>query len=298
MNLRQLELFIAVAETGSFSRGAEKTSLTQSTASQHVASLEAESGGPLFDRTRRGVELTAQGTLFLRHARRILAERDLLLEALAGEQRLEKAQLTIGASNIPANYLIPPFLPQLAQVYPGITLTMRTGDSTSVLQQLLAGEIELALVGNRRRQKGVDYSHLYRDRLVLVVGRQHPWREKSSILLNELAGGRFILRDSGSGSGVAVESALHDAGFNMSTGQVLARLGSNEAIQQTVAAGLGCAFVSELSIAARRQSGELITLAVEGVTVERDLWLVRPGNRTPSPAAAAFCELLLRHFAG
>lgn len=296
MNLRQLELFVAVAETGSFSRGAEQVSLTQSTASQHIAALEVETGAPLFDRTRRGVELTAQGGLFLRHARRVLVERDRLLEALAGQQRLERAKLTIAASNIPANYLLPAFLPLLAQIYPGVTLTMRTGDSAAVLQQLLAGEIELALVGNRSQQRSVDYTHLYRDRLVLVVGSQHIWREKSCISLNELAEGRFILRDSGSGSGAAVETALLNAGFSLRAEQVVARLGSNEAIQQTVATGFGCAFVSELSITARRQSGELIPVEVEGMTVERDIWLARLGNRTPSPAAAAFTALLLQHF--
>ncbi len=124
MTLRQLELFVAIAETGSFSRGAYKVFLTQSTVSQHVADLEAEIGAQLFDRLGRGVTLTAGGELFLRHARRILAERDALRQSMAAFQGLEQAQLTIGASNIPANYLVPPLLSILHAEHPGISLTM------------------------------------------------------------------------------------------------------------------------------------------------------------------------------
>ena len=91
MNLRQLEVFVAVAETRSFSRGAEMVSLNQSTISQHIASLENEIDMCLFDRTGKGAFLTSNGQIYLKHARRILAERDTLLESMAGLQALDNA---------------------------------------------------------------------------------------------------------------------------------------------------------------------------------------------------------------
>ena len=83
MTFRQLELFIAVAETRSFSRGAEASSLTQSTVSQHIAALEQETDTRLLDRTSKGIFLTAGGEVFLQHARRVLAEQDVLTQAMA-----------------------------------------------------------------------------------------------------------------------------------------------------------------------------------------------------------------------
>lgn len=121
MNLRQLELFVAVAESGSFSRGAENTMRTQSTVSQQIAALEAEFGLRLFDRTGRGVELTEGGRLLLEQARRVLTEMAALKQTMARFQGLEETLLTIGASNIPATYLVPRLLPELARCHPGLT---------------------------------------------------------------------------------------------------------------------------------------------------------------------------------
>lgn len=292
MNLRQLELFVAVAETGSFSRGAEAVSLTQSTVSQHIAALEEEAGTPLFDRTARGALLTTGGELFLRHARRILAERDALGQAMTGFRGLQQAALTIGASNIPAHYLVPPLLPQLAAAYPGIALTMRTGDSLEILDQLAAAELELGLVGYRFDHQGLEFTPLVSDPLVLVVGPGHSWRQRPSLPLAELAGAPLVVREQGSGSGRTLESALQEAGLPPSALQVAARLGSNEAIQQAVAAGFGCAFISRLSARQRLARGELVAVTVEGFRVERQIWLARLAARSVSPAARAFAGLL------
>lgn len=298
MNLHQLEIFIAISETGSFSRGAERVSLNQSTVSQHIAALEGEVDAQLFDRTGKGVVLTASGQLFLKHARRILAERDTLFESMSGIQALDNARLTIGASNIPANYLIPQLLPTLAAQHPGILLTMQTGDSLDMLGRLLSAEVELVIVGNRTGHKQIDYIPLHRDLLVLIVGSKHPWRQQGRVTLDELMEGSFVVRESGSGSGQTIERSLRNVGLEPSRLKIAARLGSNEAVQQAIAAGVGCAFVSELSIAARQKSREIFKVEVEGLTVERDLWLAKLRTRSVSVAAQAFIDLLPKYSTG
>lgn len=298
LNLHQLEIFVAIAETGSFSRSAERVSLNQSTISQHIATLEEEVGAPLFDRTGKGVVLTPHGQTFLKHTRRILAERDALLEAMAGLRALDNAQLSIGASNIPANYLVPEILPILAERHPGISLSMQTGDTRETLNRLLAAEVELALIGSRPNQKGVEFLPLYRDRLVLIVGIDHPWRKRGSITLDELFDEPFVVRERGSGTGLALENALRQGGYDPEKLKVAAWLGSNEAVQQAVGTGFGCAFVSELSIAPRRKHHDVFRVEVEGLTVERELWLARLRSRSLSAAGQAFCDLLLDHYAG
>lgn len=292
MNLRQIELFVAIARTGSFSGGAEALSLTQSTVSQHVAALEEEIGALLFDRVGRGVVLTAGGALFLQHARRILAEREALLQTMGSFRGLEHANLVIGASNIPANYVVPPLLAELREKHPGIFLTMMTGDTAEMLQALQGNAVELALVGNQAPDKTVDCQPLLSDPLVLVVGAGHRWSETARITLEELFTEPLVVRESGSGSGQALERALHKAGQDPARLNVTARLGSNEAVLQAIANGFGCAFVSKLSLHCWNSIEGLSPVEIEGLRVERRIWLATLKNRVLSPAAQAFVAFL------
>ncbi len=294
MTLRQLELFVAVAETGSFSRGAEAICLTQSTVSQHIAALERETNTRLLDRTTKGIFLTTGGDVFLQHARRVLAERDVLNQAMAGLHGLERATLNLGASNIPANYLIPCILPALQQEFPGISLTMRIGDSREVLDELKSGQVELGIVGGHATDESCSHEPLLKDRLVMIVGPDHPLKERQSITLNELQKQGFVIREDGSGTYQALQKGFLSAGIDPESFNVIARLGSNEAVRRAVAAGSGCAFVSDLSVQNNLRHGELFKIDVEGLTIHRQLWLVRLCERTASPAAIAFSDLLKR----
>lgn len=292
MNLRQLEIFLAVAESGSFSRAAEEVLLTQSTVSQHVAALESELGVRLFDRTGRGAELTDGGHLFRQHVRQVLAECADLRQSMARFRGMEEPQLTVGASNIPANYLIPGLLPVLAARHPGIILSVVSGDSREILDRLTEGEVALAVVGRCCELDGVTFTPLLLDTLHLVVGGGHPWQDRPSVDLEELATTPMIVREAGSGSGQAVEEALRQAGFDPQRLRILAHLGSNEAIKQSVMSGFGAAFLSSLSIARELEHGEMKVVPVTGLIVERRFWLATRRERTLSPAAQAFARLL------
>jgi len=293
MNLHQLEIFVAVAESGSFSRAAESVLLTQSTVSQHVAALENEVGVRLFDRTGRGAELTDAGQLFRQHVRQVLADCADLRQAMARFRGLEDPQLIIGASNIPANYLIPKLLPKLAACHPGIALSVIAGDSREILDRLVAGEVALAVVGGRFAIDAVEYSPLLADTLLLVVGKGHPWWNRRSVSREELATTPLITRELGSGSGSAVDQALQQAGLDPAALKVAARFGSNEAVKQAVVGGFGAAFLSSLSVERELACGELAVVLVEGVTIARHFWLAVRRDRTLSPAAQAFAAVLL-----
>lgn len=298
MNLKQLELFVAVAKEGSMSRGADAVSLAQSTASQHIAALEEEAGVPLLDRAARGVSLSPAGALFLKYARRVLNERDLLVQSMAAFKGLEKASLTIGASNIPANYLVPPLLPALQQKHPGITLSVVSGDSQSILEQLIGAEVELALVGSRSNEKSVRYTPLINDPLVLVVGAGHCWSGRDKIDLDELYDESLIVREKGSGSGQTLETAFNKHNVDSEKIRVAARLGSNEAVLQAVANGFGCAFVSELSARDMLTRNELVVVHTGSFTVDRNIWIAQSRARSLSPAALAFNHLLTDYYSG
>ena len=298
MNLRQLELYVAVVEAGSFSRGAEAALLTQSTVSQHIAALESEVELQLLERTAQGAVVTHAGKLFLQHARKVLAECAALHQGMAEFRGLKQAYLTIGASNIPANYLIPGILKSLVAEHPGISLTMQTGDSKEMLDSVLADAVELAVIGNRSDDHRVDCLPLASDLLVLAVNAQHPWSRCQAITLDDLAERPIIVRESGSGSTQALQHALQQAGFAPDQLQIAACLGSNEAVRQAVFNGFGAAFLSEISIRQELKRGELVKVPVVDFVVKRRFWLVTRSRRTASPAAQAFAALMQKSFAG
>lgn len=296
MTLRQLELFVAVAETGSFSRGGELMSLSQSTVSQHIAALEEEFSTRLFDRVGKGAVLTAGGEVFLAQACRILAESTQLRQKMRQFVGLEEAHLALGASNIPANYVVPELLPLLHLRYPGIALDMMMGDSKQILEAVRAQKVELGFVGDRTGDTAFRFVPVLTDRLILIVGVDHPLRSKATIRLDELFEQQLVIREAGSGSYQTLRKALEDVGYDPQALKVLARLGSNEAVRRSVAAGFGCAFVSDLSARDGLQRKELHQVDVAGLDIRRQLWLVHLQERTCSPAAQALMQLMVEYY--
>lgn len=296
MTLRQLELFIAVAQSGSFSRGGELLSLTQSTVSQHIAALEEEFSLRLIDRSGRGIVLTSGGELFLLHARKLLAEAEDLRHNMTRLVGMQDVRVTIGASNIPANYLIPDLLPVVRHQYPGVRLHVDTSDSRQVVEAVRQRQVELGFVGARVDDATLTYVPVCADRLILIVGAQHPLRQVGKITLAELESQEMILREVGSGTHQNLLKALTDAGCNPHRLNVVARLGSNEAVRRAVINGSGCAFVSDLSIQEHLKRQEVYAVEVDEFQVERQLSLVYLTSRSLSPAVQAVIELIRKHY--
>lgn len=293
MNLRQLELFVSVAREGSFSRGAESSLRTQSTVSQQISALESELGTRLFDRTGKGVELTAAGRLLYAAADRVLGEVTTLRTEMAAFLGQGDQTLTLGASNIPATYLLPGLLPELTRRRPGLTLNVSVADSRAILDRLLAADFELGVVGEVMELSGCDFQPLAMDELRLVVAPGHRWSGVREIALSQLLDEPLLLRESGSGSGGAFTVALEGLGIDPQQLKVVARLGSNEAVREAVVGGSGAAFLSWLSVRREVARGELVTIPVHGLEVTRRLWLARRSRRTLSPAAETVAALLL-----
>jgi DNA-binding transcriptional LysR family regulator len=296
MNLKQLEVFIAVADSGSFSRAAESAFLTQSTVSQHISSLEKEFDLKLLDRTGKGAFPTEAGKLLLEHARRILQEgRDVAL-ALNRFRGLAEVALKIGGSNIPACYMIPDCIFSFRENYPGVVITLYQGDSRETLERLKCEEVEFALVGTIFAEKDLVFTPLAPDRISLVVPAGHRWYGKKDIAVEELLDEPLILRESGSGTGSSFRDALVRANLDPDQLNVSLCLGSNEAVKQAILNGAGISFVSELSVRKECERGELFLVAVRGMVISRHFYLVTRRGRSLSPAAEAFVDSILQRF--
>jgi LysR family transcriptional regulator, low CO2-responsive transcriptional regulator len=292
VNLKQLEVFVKVAETGSFSKGAEATFITQSTVSQHISALENEFGLKLLDRTGKGALLTEGGKILLDRARRLLDNAREIPVALARFKGVEEATLNIAGSSIPGEYMIPAALPIMMQKYPGVTMVLLQGDSQDVLDKVMAEEVELGVVGGRFAEDSVEFTPFARDELVLIACADHRWAKVPGISSGELLQEPFVLREAGSGTGNASTSALRETGIERGKLRVAAHLGSNEGVKRAVMAGIGVAFVSAISVERELEQGALVQVPVEGISIRRDFYLATRKGRELSPAAAAFQEIM------
>ena len=297
MNLKQLEVFINVAESGSFSKGAEATFITQSTVSQHISSLENEFGLKLLDRTGKGALLTEGGKLLLERARRLVDYAREIPLALDRFKGVEEAALRIAGSGIPGEYMIPAALPLLISRFPGLTLTLLQGDSREVLGRLLAEEIELGVVGVWLAEDGLEFSPFARDEIVLIAPAGQRWSGGGAIPQEALLEEPFVMREPGSGTGKATRDALWEAGIDPARLRVAAHLGSNEAVKRAVIAGVGVSFVSGISVQRELAQGALVQVPVSGISIRRRLYLVKRKGRELSPAAVALSAVLREIYA-
>jgi DNA-binding transcriptional LysR family regulator len=296
MNLKQLEVFVAVAETKSFTQGAEKSYLTQSTVSQHISSLENEFGIRLLDRTGKGVYLTEGGRIFYDFACRILAGTQEMSTAIRRFKGLEQAVLRIGGSNIPGIYLIPRFLPLYHEMHPGVSVHVVQGDSHEILERLKNNEIEIGFLGCLYNDDAVSFHQVASDNIILVVHESHSWKDKGEISLEELTEASFVFREEGSGTHGTVVAALANAGINHECLRVTARLGSNEAVKQAVCRGVGVSFLSEISVKNECDRRELFPVTVTGLAINRNFFCAHRRGRELSPAGRSFLDHIVPWF--
>lgn len=288
MDLRQLEIFIKVAEFGSFSKAAEALYLTQPTVSEHIRTLEDEVGVRLLDRLGRGAAVTRAGQLLLSYAQRILALSREARQALDGFQGRMSGELLIGASTIPGEYILPAMIGRFKEKYPDISITLLIGDSQAAIDWVAEGRAELGVVGARLSHRGVEYKELIPDEVVVVVPGAHPWHGRKQIMLEELRSEHLLLRERGSGTRAALEAALAEAGLDLGTFRVVGEMGSTQAIKQAVKAAVGVSLVSKRAVEEECKSGLLWCVRVKDLKVMRSFHLATHKERSRSPLAEAF----------
>ncbi|MFA7404327.1 MAG: selenium metabolism-associated LysR family transcriptional regulator [Pelobacteraceae bacterium] len=293
MTFKQLEVFVAIAECGNFSRGAEKAGITQSTASQHVLGLEEELGIRLFDRGRGGALLTEAGKLFFTRAAKILSDCSGSRTAIQRFLGMEDVTLLVGASDVPASWMIPAVLGQFQKKHPKVRLEVHQGNSRSVLRQLVDEEVELAFVGGRFEYEHISFEQMGDDSVVCAVSPELIAGGRDSLSQAELCKVPLIAREDGSGTQQAVYESMAGTWINKDSLAIVARLGSSEAIRQALLNGAGYAFISVRAISEELANGQLMTIKIPGVKISRKIYAARREGRELSPAAAAFIELML-----
>jgi DNA-binding transcriptional LysR family regulator len=289
MTFKQLEVFLAVADTRSFSKGGEMVSLAQSTASQHVRALEEELEARLFDRNVSQVCLTEAGQLFYEQAAEICRLCAKAKEDVRRFQGLEQATLRLGASTIPAVYLIPVLLGRFTKAWPGVRLEVAQGDSREIIRLVQENHVEFGVVGGRFSADNVSFQELLRDQIILVGHQQQ--QQDTAVSVQQLPEIPLIIREQGSGTRQALEDSLQKVGLQLRNLRIVAELGSTEAVLRAVLCGAGSAFVSKLAVRQELHNGTLIEQHVSDLEISRQIFLAKRRMGSLSPAAEAFLTL-------
>lgn len=238
MNTIHLRAFHIVATEGSFTTAARALHVTQPTLSAQVRALEETYGVRLFDRTARGVVLTAVGEALLGVTRRLFSLEFEAEEMLSATRELQRGSLKVGADG--PHHIIP-VLGAFTRRYPGLDVSLDMGTSDRVLRELREYRIDVAILARVDTDPRLHSVPFRRSPLVLFVPRSHPWAGRSSVRLNEVAGERMVLREAASVTRQVFQSALDAAGIRP---QSVMQIESREAVREAVAAGLGIGVVA------------------------------------------------------
>lgn len=289
-SFRQLRLFLALADTGSVSAAARALHVTQPTASMQLRELAQAIGMPLYEVVSRRVRLTALGEELAQTARRIHAEWESFRQVADATRGLERGRLAISVVST-AKYFIPRWLGSFCADHPGIDVSLQVLNRDGVVQRLRANLDDLYVMSQPPADIELEDRVFLPNPLVVIAPSGHPWAAARRLGWQRLAGETFILREQGSGTRMACEAHFRAAGM---APRVRLELGSNEAIKQAVAGGLGLAIVSAHALGSHLDEDGLAVLPVTGFPIHSQWHLVQPRARRLSPIAAVFREHVLR----
>ncbi|MEJ0095918.1 MAG: LysR substrate-binding domain-containing protein [Methylocella sp.] len=290
MTLEQLRIFVAVAERQHVTQAARALNLAQSAASAAIAALEAQHDTRLFNRVGRGIELTVAGRIFLEEARAVLARAAMAELALTELGALRRGVLSIQASQTIASYWLPRHLIAFHGAHPQIDIRLSVGNTLQVARSVVEGLAELSFVEGDFDDSALSATDLARDRLIIVVGQQHPWAERAKIEPEDLSQSDWIMREPGSGTRSSFEAAIEGFGLAPSQLRVALELPSNEAVRAAVEAGAAAGALSASVAAPSIESGLLHHLALD--LPERVFRVLRHRERFSSNAAEALLAMI------
>ena len=291
LTLHQLRIFDVVARHLSFARAAEELHLTPPAVSIQVKQLMEATGRPLFEQIGKKIFLTAAGQTLWAASRDVLGRLEQASQEIAALEGIEKGVLKLGIITT-AQYFIPRLLGAFCVEHPSVDAALFVGNREALLERLTQNQDDLYILGQPPGHMNVVAQTFAENPLVVVARPDHILANASHIAPSALGAFPFILRERGSGTRLTTEKFFAEEAVTI---QKRMELGSNEAVKQAVAGGLGIAVLSAITLRAEITSGDLATLDVKGFPLERQWYVVHAQGKHLAPVARAFRDSLLCH---
>ncbi len=288
VTFRQLELFRALVSTGSISAAAKEANVTQPTASVHLRDLSEAVGMPLYEVIGRKVYLTDVGKELAKAAQGVRSEWLAFEQTVQGIKGAESGLLRVAMVNT-AQYFAPRLLGAFCAARPKVEVAMALLNRDGIVERLRSNQDDLYIMSRPPENLALTCQAFMPNPLVVIAPRGHALAKRGKLRPEDLTADRFIAREIGSGTRLAVEDFFRR---RREVPEVRFELGSNEAILEAVAGGMGLAVVSAHALRASART-DLITLDVEGFPLQSSWQIVHPAGRRLSPLAAAFRDHLI-----
>ena len=289
LTIRQLQVFEATARLLSFRKAADELHLSQPAVSMQIKQLEENVGLPLFERLGKKIYMTEAGQEIYHYSRsigRLLAEAD---EAIDGLKGAHQGRLTISVAST-ANYFVPTLLGTFHERFPGVTVSLDVTNRETLLEQLYENEVDLVVMGQPPKDMDLEAGTFMENPLVIIAPPDHPLAKQKNIPFTRLEDEVFLTRERGSGTRGAIERFFAQHGVQLNTGMEIA---SNEAIKQSVQAGLGLGLLSRDTLDMELALNKLVILDVEDFPIVRYWYVMHRKGKRLSTAAQAFKQFLL-----
>ena len=286
----RMRLLVEIERQGSVSAAAAAIGIGQPSASQHLRLLEAAAGQRLVERTGRGSLLTDAGHVLAARAAQALASLGAAEEELGALAGLQTGTIHLGASTAPGVYLLPDTLGCFRRSYPGVTVEVEVAASAEILKRLLAGRVQLALVGANSAGERIELDPFLEDEIVGVAKPGLAPLKKGALPPARLSEFMLLTREPGSSSQQIIDEELRAIGIRPAG---VWELGSSEAIKRAAREGLGLAFLSRFAVAEEVERGDLESFRLAGrPPLLRHFSVARLAGRPLSPAERSFVDTL------
>jgi len=285
-----------VAEVKSFSKAANDLCITQPTVSGHILALEQSLSLRLFDRKAKETRLTKAGEVFLGYATKILTARQDLVNALSEFSQGIRGELSLGASTIPGEYLLPKLMSGFKSEHPNITFSLKIADTKEIVECVLQGNVEIGMTGAKLNHHSLQYERYEEDEIIVIGPSDHPLAKKRRVHFDDLSREPWIIREEGSGTQMVVEQALRKKGRSLKQLNVVMEMGSTSSVKEGVKARVGLAFISKRAAEEELNQGLLSRIDTDGVEpILRQFYVLSHRGRTPSPMGKEFLRFLKRN---
>lgn len=286
MTLRQLNVFVAVAQEGTVTKASDAVKLTQSAASMALADLEDGLGVPLFDRLGKRLQLNELGRFLLPQALEILGRCESFELVAKGE--LQNIDLRLGATLTISDYLMPDLMADFLKHQPKSHLQLKVGNTRQMIEAVSQFQLDLALIEGECHLPQLHTIHWHDDELAVCCSPNHPLAQlKRPLTIQDFDGIEWILREEGSGTrDVFNHTILKD----LKHASIRLTLGHNEAILKVVSGGLGLSCISKLALLPMLESGQLVTLKTPFWALKRPLHMIIHQQKYQGPGLKLFMK--------
>ncbi len=293
ITLRQLEIFIAVAETAQVTKASKKLFVTQSAVSMALAELENQLGGSLFDRHGRSLVLNARGRYLLPLGKDIIAQVANIETIMSERNDKLSGQIKLAASSSVGNYILPYLIGAFKKAHPKVLVNMLVYNTKIVEGMVKDGTVDIGFVEGTVGDSDILARPWFKDELVVLTAPADPLANNESYdLKRDLPSSRWIMREKGSGTAAIFREKLKD---HFDDVNIVMEMGHPESVKRAVESGVGVACLSALTICREVENGWLKSLKFEGLDMKRQLRIIsRKGTQVDDALAEflAFCDVM------